>query len=286
MRRDPRELLPPPVRIGATVGLVLAITLPIAFMLLLSVTPDPEIGTGSLIPSHWAFDNYAKMWSTVNLGRGLANSLVICGISSMVAVVFAVGAAYVLSRFDFRGRFPYLYSLIALQSVPHVMLLLPLFVLFSSIQTAIPFRLIGTYQGPVITYLTFALPLATWLMVSYLSSIPVELEEAALVDGATRFQALRKVVVPLALPGMVVALVFSFLVGWNDVLFASVLTSPDTRTLAVELQTFSAAQQGGSLPLYGQMMGASVVSALPVVVLYMVFQRYLIGGLTAGGVKG
>ncbi len=285
MRRDPRELLPP-VRIGAIVGFVLGITLPIAFMLLLSVTPDPEIGTGSLIPSHWAFDNYARMWSTVNLGRGLANSLVICGISSTVAVVFAVGAAYVLSRFDFRGRFPYLYSLIALQSVPHVMLLLPLFVLFSSIQTAIPFRLIGTYQGPVITYLTFALPLATWLMVSYLSSIPVELEEAALVDGATRFQALRKVVVPLALPGMVVALVFSFLVGWNDVLFASVLISPDTRTLAVELQTFSAAQQGGSLPLYGQMMGASVVSALPVVILYMVFQRCLIGGLTAGGVKG
>jgi ABC-type glycerol-3-phosphate transport system permease component len=252
VRRDPRELLPPPVRIGAIVGFVLAITLPIAFMLLLSVTPDPEIGTGSLIPSHWAFDNYARMWSTVNLGRGLANSLVICGISSTVAVVFAVGAAYVLSRFDFRGRFPYLYSLIALQSVPHVMLLLPLFVLFSSIQTAIPFRLIGTYQGPVITYLTFALPLATWLMVSYLSSIPVELEEAALVDGATRFQALSKVVVPLALPGMVVALVFSFLVGWNDVLFASVLISPDTRTLAVELQTFSAAQQGGSLPLCGQ----------------------------------
>jgi len=286
MRRDARELLPPPVRIGAIVCFVTVITLPIAFMLLLSITPDPEIGAGKLIPSHWAFDNYVKMWTTVNLGRGLANSLVICGLSSTIAVVFAVGAAYVLSRFDFRGRFPYLYSLIALQSVPHVMLLLPLFVLFSSIQTAIPFRLIGTYQGPVITYLTFALPLATWLMVSYLSSIPVELEEAALVDGATRFQALRKVVVPLALPGMVVALVFSFLVGWNDVLFASVLTSPDTRTLAVELQTFSAAQAGGALPLYGQMMGASVVSALPVVILYMVFQRYLIGGLTAGGVKG
>jgi ABC-type glycerol-3-phosphate transport system permease component len=286
MRRDARELLPPPVRIGAIVCFVTVITLPITFMLLLSITPDSEIGAGRLIPSHWAFDNYAKMWSTVNLGRGLANSLMICGLSSTIAVIFAVGAAYVLSRFDFRGRFPYLYSLIALQSVPHVMLLLPLFVLFSSIQTAIPFRLIGTYQGPVITYLTFALPLATWLMVSYLSSIPVELEEAALVDGATRFQALRKVVVPLALPGMVVALVFSFLVGWNDVLFASVLTSPDTRTLAVELQTFSAAQQGGSLPLYGQMMGASVVSALPVVILYMVFQRYLIGGLTAGGVKG
>lgn len=222
----------------------------------------------------------------VHLKQGLINSLIISGISSLLAVVVAVGAGYVLIRFNFRGRFPYLYSLVALQTVPQVMLLLPLFVLFASIQTAIPFQLIGTYQGPIITYLTFALPLATWLMVSYLASIPVELEEAALVDGATRFQALRKVVVPLALPGMVVALVFSFLTGWNDVLFASVLTSQSTRTLAVQLQSFSASQQGGSLPLYGQLMGAAVVSALPVVVLYMVFQRYLIGGLTAGGVKG
>jgi multiple sugar transport system permease protein len=286
MRRDPQDLLSPPVRVAATAVLLTVITVPIAYMLLLSVTPDPEITSGGLMPSRWAFGNYVSMWSTVNLGRGLINSLVVCGFSSVIAVFVAIGASYVLSRFEFRGRFPYLYSLIALQSVPHVMLLLPLFVLFSSIQTAIPFQLIGTHQGPILTYLTFALPLATWLMVSYLSSIPLELEEAALVDGATRFQALRKVVVPLALPGMVVALVFSFLVGWNDVLFASVLTSPETRTLAVEIQTFAASQQGGALPLYGQMMGASVVSALPVVVLYMIFQRYLIGGLTAGGVKG
>ncbi|MBO0782103.1 MAG: carbohydrate ABC transporter permease, partial [Ktedonobacteraceae bacterium] len=123
-------------------------------------------------------------------------------------------------------------------------------------------------------------------MVSYLGSIPVDLEEAALVDGATRVQALWQIIVPLAIPGVVVALVFSFLTGWNDVLFASVLTSPETRTIAVQLQAFSAAQEGGGLPLYGQLMGAAVVSALPVVILYMIFQRYLIGGLTAGGVKG
>ncbi|MBX6764938.1 MAG: carbohydrate ABC transporter permease [Rubrobacteraceae bacterium] len=285
-RRDPQEILHPRLRVGVTAVFVVLILLPIAYMLLLSVTPDSEIGTRDLIPSRWAFDNYMKMWSTVNLGRGLINSLIISGTASVIAVIVAVGAAYVLSRFNFRGRFPFLYSLIALQSAPQVMLLLPLFVLFASVQTALPFRLTGTYQGPIITYLTFALPLAIWLMVSYLASIPVELEEAALVDGATRLQALRKIVVPLALPGMVVALVFSFLTGWNDVLFASALTSPSTRTLAVELQTFSVAQQGGSLPLYGQLMSAAVVSGLPVVILYMIFQRYLIGGLTAGGVKG
>ena len=284
--REAQEILSPPVRIVSIIILLVFVLVPIVYILLLSVTPDSEIGNGSLIPSQWAFANYLQMWSTVNLAQGVFNSIVVALSASIIAVVLSVGAAYVISRFKFRGRLPYLYSLIGLQTVPSVMLLLPLFVLFASVQAALHFSLIGTYQAVIITYLTFALPFATWLMVSYLNSIPVDLEEAALVDGATRLQALWQIVVPLALPGIVVALVFSFLTGWNDVLFASVLTSPETRTVAVLLQTFNASQEGGSLPLYGQLMGAAVVSALPVVVLYMVFQRYLIGGLTAGGVKG
>jgi multiple sugar transport system permease protein len=269
-----------------TIILAALVLIPIAYTLLLSVTPDTQIGSGGLIPSQWAFGNYIQMWATVSLAQGLVNSLIIAGCASVIAVILAVGAAYIITRFMFRGRLPYLYSLIGLQTVPSVMLLLPLFVLFASTQAALHLQLIGTYPAVVITYLTFALPFATWLMVSYLGSIPMELEEAALCDGATRLQALRRVIVPLALPGMVVALVFSFLTGWNDVLFASVLTSPETRTLAVQLQAFSSSQEGGALPLYGQLMGAAVVSAIPVVILYMVFQRYLIGGLTAGGVKG
>jgi ABC-type glycerol-3-phosphate transport system permease component len=284
--RDAQEILPPIVRIIATIGLAVFVLVPIAYMLLLSITPDSEIGSDSLIPSQWAFDNYIQMWSTVSLAQGLINSLIIAGIASVIAVILAVGGAYIITRFKFRGRLAYLYSLVGLQTVPSVMLLLPLFVLFASIQAATHFKLVGTYQAVIITYLTFSLPFATWLMVSYLGSIPIDLEEAALVDGATRLQALWKVVVPLALPGMVVALVFSFLIGWNDVLFSTVLTSPETRTLAVQLQTFSAGQEGGALPLYGQLMGAAALSALPVVILYMIFQRYLIGGLTAGGVKG
>jgi ABC-type glycerol-3-phosphate transport system permease component len=284
--RDTEALLPPAVRIIATVVLAIFVLVPIAYALLLSVTPDAEVGGANLIPSHWAFGNYLQMWSTVNLAQGLVNSLIISMSASVIAAVLAVGAAYIITRFKFRGRLPYLYALIGLQTVPGVMLLLPLFVLFASAQAALHFRLIGTYEAVIITYLTFALPFATWLMVSYLGSIPVDLEEAALVDGATRLQSLWQIVVPLALPGIIVALVFSFLTGWNDVLFASVLTAPETRTVAVQLQIFSSAQEGGALPLYGQLMGASLVSALPVVVLYMIFQRYLIGGLTAGGVKG
>ena len=284
--RNAQEILPPSVRIVATVALAVLVLIPIAYTLLLSVTPDTQIGTGGLIPSQWAFGNYIQMWTTVSLARGLTNSLIIAGFASVIAVILAVGAAYIITRFKFRGRLPYLYSLIGLQTVPSVMLLLPLFVLYASIQAAIHLQIVGTYPAVVITYLTFALPFATWLMVSYLGSIPIDLEEAALCDGATRLQTLRLIIVPLALPGMVVALVFAFLTGWNDVLFASVLTSPETRTLAVQLQAFSSSQEGGALPLYGQLMGAAVVSAIPVVILYMVFQRYLIGGLTAGGVKG
>ena len=284
--RNAQEILPPPARIVATAVLAVFVLIPIAYTLLLSVTPDTQIGIGGLIPTQWAFGNYIQMWTTVSLARGLANSLIISGCASIIAVILAVGASYIITRFKFRGRLPYLYSLIGLQTVPSVMLLLPLFVLYASIQAALHLQIVGTYPAVVITYLTFALPFATWLMVSYLGSIPIDLEEAALCDGATRLQTLRLIIVPLALPGMVVALVFAFLTGWNDVLFASVLTSPETRTLAVQLQAFSSSQEGGALPLYGQLMGAAVVSAIPVVILYMVFQRYLIGGLTAGGVKG
>src|SRR5205085_11745546 len=177
-KRDAQDILPPPVRAVAIAALAVLVLIPIAYTLLLSITPDTEIGTGGLIPSHWAFGNYIQMWSTVSLAQGLGNSLIIAGIASVIAVVLAVGAAYIITRFTFRGRRPYLYSLVGLQTVPSVMLLLPLFVLFASIQAALHFRLVGTYEAMIITYLTFALPFATWLMVSYLGSIPMDLEEA------------------------------------------------------------------------------------------------------------
>src|SRR5207237_8057273 len=132
-------------------------------------------GAGSLLPSEWAFGNYIQMWSTVSLARGLGNSLIISGIASVIAVILAVGAGYVITRFTFRGRLPYLYALIGLQTVPSVMLLLPLFVLYASIQAALHLQIVGTYPAVVITYLTFALPFSTWLMVSYLGCIPLVL---------------------------------------------------------------------------------------------------------------
>ena len=164
-------------------------------------------------------------------------------------------------------------------------MLLPVFVLFSSAGNYLGVTVVGTRWGLFIAYLTFALPFSTWVMVTYLRGLPRELEEAGRMDGASTVQILFRIIVPLSGPAIVVSGIFAFLLGWNDVLFASVLTRPETQTAAVALSIFGATQEGGALPVYSQVMAAALVTAAPVVLLYMIFQRYLVGGLTAGGVK-
>jgi multiple sugar transport system permease protein len=162
---------------------------------------------------------------------------------------------------------------------------LPVFVLFSSASTYLSIQVIGTRWGLFITYLTFALPFSTWVMVTYLRGLPRELEEAARIDGASSLGILTKIILPLSWPGIIVSGIFAFLLGWNDVLFASVMTNPESQTAAVALQIFATSTEGGAIPHYGQMMASALVCAAPVVFLYLFFQKYLVGGLTAGGVK-
>jgi multiple sugar transport system permease protein len=193
--------------------------------------------------------------------------------------------AYVLVRYTFFGRLTILRGLVGLQSVPGTLMLLPVFVLYSSAGNYLGISTIGTRWGLAIAYLTFALPFSTWVMVTYLRGLPRELEEAGRMDGASTLVILFRIITPLSLPAIVVSGIFAFLLGWNDVLFASVLTRPETQTAAVALQVFGTSQEGGALPVYSQVMAAALVTAAPVVLLYMLFQRYLVGGLTAGGVK-
>ncbi|UIJ62481.1 carbohydrate ABC transporter permease [Amycolatopsis acidiphila] len=253
-------------------------------MLLLSVTPDAKVALGDVSLWGLRFGNYVTMWSQAPLAAGLFNTLAISGSASLLSVVFGALAAYPLARLRFRGQKTFLYSLIATQTVPGTTLLLPLFVVFSWLQTLSGIQFIGNFNAIVITYMTFGLPLSTWLMVTYLRTVPRELEEAAFVDGCTRIGALFRIILPIAVPAMVVAFVFSFLVGWNDVLFASVLTRSQTETLAVTMDQFANNATGTGLPLYGQLMAAGVVSSIPVVVLYLVFQRRMVQGLSAGSV--
>lgn len=276
----------PRVMNGVIVLVGLWVAVPLLYMIVLSISPDSQIGGGRLLPTRIAWDNFASMWTTISLAKNLKNSIVISAGTALLATAVALGMAYVLGRFRFRGRRTILYALITLQTIPGVMLLLPLFIVIAALQDSLAVHLVGQYYTVILTYLTFALPFSAWLLLSYFHTLPKELEEAARIDGAGRWDVLRYVVFPLMLPGMVVTFVFSFLLAWNDVLFASVLTNQTTQTLGVGLEAFLSTATLGAQPYWGQLMAASLVSAAPVVILFLFFQRYLVGGLTLGGVKG
>jgi ABC-type glycerol-3-phosphate transport system permease component len=266
--------------------LVLVVVLPVGYMLILSLTPDQNVALGSISIGALEVKNYIHMWSQAPLASGLFHTFVVAGGAAIASVFVAALAAYPLARFTFRGRRPFLTVLLGVQTVPSTTLVLPLFAVLSWIQTTTSLHFVGSYWPVILTYMTFGVPLSTWLLLAYIRSIPKDLEEAALVDGCTRFGAFRQVVLPIARPAIVVAFVFAFLVGWNDVLFASTFTNTSTQTLAVVVQRFANLQANVGLPLYGELMAAAVVSSVPVVVLYLAFQRYLTAGLAAGAQTG
>jgi len=279
------RLLPRPLLITLTALLCAAVLVPVAYIVLASLNSDVGVASGEFWPSSFSLDSYRRIWTTADLSTGIVNSLIVCGVTAVASALLGTTTAYVLVRFRFRGRLAILRGLVGLQSIPGTLMLLPVFVLFSSAGNYLGLTVVGTRWGLFIAYLTFALPFSTWVMVTYLRGLPRELEEAARTEGASTITILRRIIVPLSLPAIVVAGIFAFLLGWNDVLFASVLTRPETHTAAVALQVFGASQEGGALPVYSQMMAAALVCAAPVVLLYLIFQRYLVGGLTAGGIK-
>ncbi len=279
------RLMPRPLLATLTVLLCALVLIPIAYIFLASLNTDVGVASGEFWPSSFSLDSYTKIWDSVGLAKAIGNSLIVSGATAVVSAIMAIGTAYVLVRFEFRGRLTVLRGLLGLQSIPGTLMLLPVFVLFSSAGTYLGVTVIGTLWGLFIAYLTFALPFSTWVMVTYLRGLPRELEEAARIDGASNLGILFRIIIPLSWPGIIVSAIFAFLLGWNDVLFASVFTRPDTHTAAVALQVFASAVEGGAIPVYSQMMAASLVCAVPVVVLYFMFQKYLVGGLTAGSVK-
>jgi multiple sugar transport system permease protein len=282
---EAHRLMPTPLLATLTTLLCLMVLIPVAYIVLASLNSDTGVAAGEFWPSSFSGESYTLIWSTVGLSKALINSLVVAGAVAIASALLAVPTAYVLVRYAFRGRVTILRGLLGFQSIPGTLMLLPVFVLFSSIGSTLGIAIIGTLWGLFIAYLTFALPFSTWVMVTYLRGLPRELEEAARIDGASNIQILARIIFPLSGPAIVVSGIFAFLLGWNDVLFASVMTRPETHTAAIALQVFGASMEGGAIPVYSQMMAASLVCAAPVVILYFVFQRYLVGGLTAGSVK-
>jgi ABC-type glycerol-3-phosphate transport system permease component len=240
------RLLPRPLLATLTVLLCAAVLVPVSYIVLASLNSDVGVASGEFWPSSFSLESYHKIWTTADLSTGIVNSLIVCGATAIASALLGTTTAYVLVRFSFKGRLTILRALVGLQSLPGTLMLLPVFVLFSSAGNYLGLTVVGTRWGLFIAYLTFALPFSTWVMVTYLRGLPRELEEAARTEGASTITILRRIIVPLSLPAIVVAGIFAFLLGWNDVLFASVLTRPETHTAAVALQVFGASQEGGA----------------------------------------
>jgi multiple sugar transport system permease protein len=233
------------------------------------------------IPHKPSFQAFVDMWSTVPLGRYLVNSLVVSTTAAVLSVAVAILAAFATSRYRFRGRGFFLASALSTQMFPGILFLLPLFLIYVNIGNATGIELYATRTGLIITYLTFSLPFSIWMLTAYFDGIPIELDEAASVDGAGPMRILFRVLLPTAIPGVLAVLVYAFMTAWGEVLFASVMTDDTSRTVAVGLSGYSTQYD----VYWNQIMAASIVVSVPVVVAFLLLQRYFVAGLTAGAVK-
>ncbi len=255
---------------------------PVYVMLSSSLKPLAEVeGAFHWLPGGLTARPYADIWHTVPLARYFVNSLIVAAGSTAASVLVAVFAAYGVSRYRFRGRRLFTVTVLSTQMFPGILFLLPLFLIFVDIGNATGVALYGSRGGLVLTYLTFSLPFSIWMLVGYFDSIPRELDEAALTDGCGPLGALLRVVVPAAVPGIVAVAVYAFMTAWGEVLFASVMTNDTTRTLAVGLQGYASQTD----VYWNQVMAAALVVSVPVVAGFLLLQRYLVAGLTAGAVK-
>ncbi len=255
---------------------------PLYAMVTSSLKPLADVqGSFTWWPSHLTIDPFVDMWSTVPLARYFVNSLVICSCATIASVVLAIIAAFAVSRFSFRGRTVFTTTVLSTQMFPGILFLLPLFLIFVNINSATGIQLVGSQAGLIITYLTFTLPFSVWMLVGYFDSIPRELDEAAMVDGCGPLGALWRIVLPAARPGVIAVAIYSFMTSWGEVLFASVMTTDENRTLAVGLRQYSTQTN----IYWNQIMAASLVVSIPVVIGFLLVQRHFVAGVTAGAVK-
>ncbi|BAJ30039.1 MULTISPECIES: carbohydrate ABC transporter permease [Kitasatospora] len=255
---------------------------PVAVMLSSSLKPLRDVqGPWRWIPSELTFRPYVDIWKTVPLAKYFTNSLIVAGSATALSVLIALLAGYAVSRYRFRGKKVFTITVLSTQMFPGILFLLPLFLIFVNIGNSTGIALYGSRSGLILTYLTFSLPFSIWMLAGYLDSIPRDLDEAAAVDGCGPIRTLVQIIVPAALPGIIAVAVYAFMTAWGEVLFASVMTNDQTRTLAVGLQGYATQTD----VYWNQVMAASLVVSLPVVAGFLLLQRYLVAGLTAGAVK-
>ena len=264
---------------GLLVVMLVWTLVPFYWMIATSLKKDKEIYgfEATLIPRQPTLNNYTRLFTTTPFVKYLRNSTIIALGNTLASLLCACLAAYALARLRFPGRGLIARGLVVSYLVPPSLLFIPLFAVLATLS------LIDTHQGLILTYLGFSVPFCTWLLMGYFRTVPLELEEAALVDGCSRLGTLVRIILPMSLPALAVVAFFSFTQSWNEFLYANVfVNSVEVRTITTGLTLFIVED----VFFWGPMMGASFLSALPPVLLYLVFQRWVVKGLTLGGVKG
>jgi multiple sugar transport system permease protein len=258
--------------------IVLFALAPFAWMILTSLTPSEQLAAHgvSLSPSGWGLDNYARLLRKTAFLGNMGHSLIVALGTVTVGLAVSVTAAYAFSRFRFAGRRALMLQFLLVNMFPIVLLILPLFVMMRRL------GILDTHIGLILANATVAIPFAVWMLTSYINAIPRSLDEAAMMDGCSRLTALRRVVLPLALPGIISTGIYVFITAWNEYLYALTLGGRNVRTVTVAIQTLIGEYQIE----WGLLAAGGVVGAMPATLLFLIVQRRLIGGLTQGAVKG
>lgn len=269
------------MRVGVIIGLVLGAIFaaaPVLWMLASSFKSNTEIFElpPRLLTESFSFDAYVAIFTDPEKLRFFLNSYIVAGAVTLLTLVVAIQAAYAFSRFEFRGKKIFNVMIVSVQAVPPITLLIPYFGL------VVGLGLYNTYPGLIFTYMVFTLPYAIIMMTGYLNTLPRELDEAVRVDGAGSFTALWRVLVPISVPGIVSVGVYTFMIAWNEYLFALTLTrTVDMRTVPIGIQLL----MGQHSYEWNEIMAMSILGSIPVLILFLFFQRYFISGLTSGSVK-
>src|SRR5687767_5762263 len=268
----------PWLRTLVVVALLIPIAFPLYWALVASLTSEAALFSDpSLWPTDPILSHYRALFANRDFWTPVRNSLVVAGVTTLFCVTVGALAAYALARLEFRGKALILGFILAVSMFPQISIVSPLYLLLRSM------RLINTYPGLIMPYMTFAMPLTVWLLVGYFRQLPKDLEEAALVDGASRLVAFVKIIIPLAMPGLATTAILTFIYCWNEFLFALSFTlGPERQTVPVAIALFRGEYQ---VP-WGEILAASVIATAPVAAIVLIFQRRIVQGLTSGAVKG
>jgi ABC-type glycerol-3-phosphate transport system permease component len=255
-----------------------ALLFPLYWMLVASFTTEARLfAAPSLVPLAMSLEHYRALFDARDFLVPIRNSVIVSGLTTFFVIPIAALCAYALARMPFRGKRLLLALVLAVSMFPQISIVAPLYLGLRAI------GLLNTYPGLVLPYLTFSMPLAIWLLTGFFRHFPRELEEAAMLDGASRFRALREIVMPLAGPGLASTAILTFLYCWNEFLFALSFTlGPERYTVPVAIAFFRGRYQ---VP-WGEVLAGALVATIPVVILVLAFQRHIVAGLTAGSIKG